>query len=354
MAELDQITELTIRRPDDWHVHLRDGDMLEAVLPHTSRQFGRAIIMPNLAEPVTTAEQAAAYRRHILQALPDDAVSSGFLPLMTCYLTDDADADAMAEAYADGVFAAAKLYPAHATTNSAHGVTDVSKIHPVLEKMQETGMPLLIHGEVNDPSVDIFDRELVFIKKVLRPLLMMFPGLRVVLEHITTKQAVEFVRAMDGKVGATITAHHLMINRNAIFQGGIRPHYYCLPIAKREEHRLALRDAATSGEGCFFLGTDTAPHPIGDKETDCGCAGIFTALSAVELYAQVFDEENALDKLESFASLNGPAFYGLEPNERTITLSRQDWTVPDALHIGDGRSIRPFKAGEVLNWKCSG
>jgi dihydroorotase len=348
MAEM---TEITITKPDDWHVHFRDGEMLKAVAPWTARQFGRAIIMPNLPDPVTTAAQAADYRRRILQALPDSAIDAGFLPLMTSYLTDQTDPDDLAQGYVDGVFTAAKLYPANATTNSAHGVSDVSKIHPVLEKMQEIGMPLLIHGEVVDHSVDVFDREEVFIKKVLRPLLTMFPALRVVLEHITTKQAVEFVRAMNGRLAATITAHHLIINRTDIFKGGIRPHLYCLPIAKREEHRLALREAATSGEASFFLGTDTAPHPVGDKETDCGCAGIFTGMNAMELYAQVFEEEDALDKLEAFASLNGPAFYGLEPNSGALTLKREDWTVPESLDVGDGRAVRPFMAGEVLHWR---
>ncbi len=347
------MTDLTIIKPDDWHVHLRDGEMLKAVAPWTAGQFGRAIIMPNLPDPVTTAAQAADYRRRILQALPDSAIDAGFLPLMTIYLTDRTDPEDLAQGYVDGVFTAAKLYPANATTNSAHGVSDVSKIYPVLEKMQEIGMPLLIHGEVVDHSVDVFDREEVFIKKVLRLLLTMFPTLRVVLEHITTKQAVEFVRSMNGRLAATITAHHLIINRTDIFKGGIRPHLYCLPIAKREEHRLALRDAATSGEASFFLGTDTAPHPIGDKETDCGCAGIFTGMNAMELYTQVFEEENALDKLEAFASLNGPAFYGLEPNSGTLTLKREDWTVPESLDVGDGRAVRPFMAGEVLHWRAS-
>ena len=345
------MAEITIRKPDDWHVHLRDGVMLETVLPFTARQFGRAIIMPNLSPPVTTPAHAADYRRRILQALPDEAAAAGFLPLMTAYLTDETQAEELAEGYVDGVFAAAKMYPANATTNSAHGVTDMSKLEPVIHKMEEIGMPLLIHGEVTDPDIDIFDREAVFIRRVLRPLINMFPGLKVVLEHITTSQAVDFVRSMEGKVGATITAHHLIINRNALFQGGLRPHHYCLPVVKREEHRLALREAATSGETYFFLGTDTAPHPVGDKEMDCGCAGIFTALSALELYAQVFDEEDALDKLEGFASLHGPVFYGLDANEGSVTLTKEDWTVPERVDIPDGREIRPFQAGETLRWK---
>ena len=344
-------TELTIRRPDDWHVHLRDGAMLEAVLPFTARQFGRAIVMPNLDPPVTTAAMAADYRRRILQVLPDEEVERGFLPLMTCYLTDETDPTDVATGYVDGVFAAVKLYPAGATTNSARGVTDIAHVRPVLEKMQEIGMPLLIHGEVVDPGVDVFDREAVFLERVLAPLLSHFPGLRVVLEHATTEEAVEFVRAHSSDVTATITAHHLIIDRNWLFQGGIRPHHYCLPIAKRARHRTALRRAATSGEACFFLGTDTAPHVVGDKETDCGCAGIFTAPAALECYAKVFGEEGALDKLEAFASLNGPAFYGLEPNERTETLMREDWTVPASVAIAGGGEVRPFLAGETLGWK---
>jgi len=345
------MTTLTIRKPDDWHVHLRDGAMLETVLPYTARQFGRAIVMPNLTPPVTTPELAAEYRRRILQALPDDDAAAGFIPLMTAYLTDETNADQLAEGFLDGVFTAAKLYPANATTNSAHGVTDVGKLEPVFRKMSEIGMPLLIHGEVTDPDVDVFDREEIFIERILRPLISKLPDLKVVLEHITTRQAVDFVRSMNGKVGATITAHHLVINRNALFQGGLRPHHYCLPVAKREEHRLALREAATSGEASFFLGTDTAPHPVGDKEMDCGCAGIFTALSALEVYAQVFDEEDALDKLECFASLHGPAFYGLDVNEGSVTLVKEDWTIPDRVDIPDGPEIRPFQAGETVRWK---
>ena len=343
--------DVTLRQPDDWHVHLRDGSVLEAVLPYTARQFARAIIMPNLSTPVTTPYQAASYRRRILQALPEDASTARFMPLMTAYLTDEIQVGDLVEGFQDGVFHAAKLYPANATTNSSQGVTDIKKLAPVFRKMQEIGMPLLIHGEVTNPDVDIFDREAIFIRDVLKPLINEFSGLRVVLEHITTQQSVDFIRSMEGRVGATITAHHLIINRNAMFQGGLRPHHYCLPVAKREEHRLALREAATSGHPAFFLGTDTAPHPVGAKEMDCGCAGIFSALSALELYAQVFEEENALDKLEGFASLHGPAFYGLKANEGLVTLVKQDWQVPEHLDISDGQQIRPFQAGKTLRWK---
>jgi len=270
---------------------------------------------------------------------------------MTCYLTDQADARALEEGFMDGVFTAAKLYPANATTNSAHGVTDLAKIEPVLAKMQSIGMPLLVHGEVTDPGVDIFDREAVFIETVLAPLLEKFPGLRVVMEHITTREAVDYVRSRNDNLGATITAHHLVINRGDIFKGGIRPHNYCLPIAKREEHRLALRDAATSGEASFFLGTDTAPHTISTKEAECGCAGIFSAPAALEIYAQVFDEEDALDNLEKFASLNGAAFYRLEPNEERVTLVRENWTLPAEIKAGNGETVKPFLATEILDWK---
>ena len=345
------MTEITIRRPDDWHVHLRDEAMLEAVLPFTARQFGRAIIMPNLATPVTTAALAADYRRRILQALPDEKLCENFIPLMTCYLTDDTSAADIEQGYGDGVFAAAKLYPANATTNSAHGVTDIARLEPVFAKMQEMGMPLLLHGEVTDPAVDIFDREAVYIESVLEPLIEEFPTLKIVMEHITTKDAVDFVRARKTNMAATITVHHLMISRNDLFEGGIRPHRYCLPIVKREEHRLALRDAAISGEPCFFLGTDTAPHPIDDKEAACGCAGIFTAPNALELYTQVFDEENALDKLEGFASLHGPAFYGMDENEGSVTLVKENWQAPVTIAVPNGGSVRPFRAGQTLAWK---
>jgi dihydroorotase len=338
---------ITIRRPDDWHVHLRDGAMMAAVLPYTAGQFARAIVMPNLVPPVTTIEAALAYRQRIMAALPS---GSDFTPLMTAYLTDGADLNEIQRGHREGVFTAVKLYPAHATTNSAHGVTDLGRVMPVLERMEEIGMPLLVHGEATDPAVDVFDREAVFIDTVLDPLRRRLPELRIVLEHITTEEAARYVEDGGPNLAATITAHHLMINRNAIFQGGIRPHLYCLPIAKREKHRLALRRAATSGNQKFFLGTDTAPHAIPTKETACGCAGIFTAASAVELYAEVFDDEGALDKFEAFASLNGSAFYHLPINETRMTLRREPCAVPD--HIGEGDlAVAPFRAGETLRWK---
>ena len=296
---------LTIRRPDDWHVHLRDGAVLAAVLPYTAAQFSRAIVMPNLSPPVTTVAAAEAYRARIIAALP---AGSDFQPLMTCYLTDSADADEIVRGFESGVFTACKLYPAHATTNSAHGVTDVRNITAVLEAMQRIGMPLLVHGEVTDRDVDVFDREAVFIDRIFAPLLRDFPVLKSVFEHITTKEAADFVVASPATLAATITPQHLHINRNAMFDGGIRPHAYCLPVAKREVHRMALRAAATSGSPKFFLGTDSAPHTVGAKESACGCAGIFNAPFAIESYAAVFDEENALDQLEGFASLHGPRF----------------------------------------------
>ncbi len=339
---------LSLTRPDDWHTHLRDGAMLGAVAPFTAQRFARAIIMPNLDPPVTGRAAALAYRERILEVLGDNP--SGFQPLMTCYLTDRTDGGDLISGFREGIFAAAKLYPAGATTNSAAGVTDMAGLAPVLGAMQEAGMPLLMHGEVTDPAVDIFDREAVFIERVLEPLLADFPGLKVVFEHITTEQAAEFVAAHKGPLGATITAHHLIINRNAIFQGGIRPHMYCLPVAKRERHRLALRRAATSGQDCFFLGTDSAPHTQSAKEQDCGCAGIFTAPAGIELYAQVFEEVGVLDRLEAFASLNGPKFYGLAPNQTSITLERKEWPVPERVALGDSETIQPFMAGETLGW----
>jgi dihydroorotase len=340
---------IAIRRPDDWHVHFRDGAMLRTVLPLTARQFARAIVMPNLVPPVADVAAARAYRERILTALPE---SADFTPLMTCYLTDATDPGEVARGHAEGVFTAVKLYPAHATTHSAHGVTDTDRVMPVLERMTTIGMPLLIHGEVTDPEIDIFDREAVFIERVLDPLRRRLPELRVVLEHVTTEEAVAYVESGGPNLAATITAHHLIINRNAIFQGGIRPHLYCLPIAKREKHRRALRRAAISGKPAFFLGTDSAPHAIPTKETACGCAGIFTAASALELYAEVFEEEGALDRIEAFASLNGPAFYRLPANERHITLRREPWTVPDM--IGEGElAVAPFRAGETLRWRLA-
>jgi len=341
---------LTLRRPDDWHVHLRDGAMLRAVLSLTARQFARAIVMPNLVPPVTTVADARAYRGRIIAALPDGAE---FTPLMTCYLTDTSEAEEVARGYEEGVFAAVKLYPAHATTHSAHGVTDVARVMPVLERMAIAGMPLLIHGETTDPAIDIFDREAVFIERVLDPLRRRLPELRVVLEHVTTEDAVAYVGGGGANLAATITAHHLIINRNAIFAGGIRPHLYCLPIAKREKHRLALRRAATSGSPVFFLGTDSAPHAVPTKETACGCAGIFTAPAALELYAEVFEEEGALDRLEAFASLNGPAFYQVPVNEGRVTLRRENWTVPERIGDGDG-AVTPFRAGERVRWRLAG
>ena len=341
------VTSLTIKRPDDWHVHFRDGEMLAAVAPYTARQFARAIVMPNLMPPITTVEAAAAYKARILKVIDRE---TDFSPLMTCYLTDEANGDEITAGYRDGVFAAVKLYPANATTNSAAGVTKISNITSVLENMQETGMPLLIHGEVTDPEIDIFDREAVFIDRVLIPLLADFPELKVVMEHITTNDAVDFVRDNSSQLGATITAHHLVLNRSHLFEGGIRPHRYCLPVAKRERHRLALREAATSGEARFFLGSDSAPHTVSTKETACGCAGVFTAPTALEIYVQVFDEENALDQFENFASLNGPKFYGLPLNEGTITLTKKINTVEDKIAICDGETLHPFRGGSPVLW----
>ncbi len=340
---------ITIRRPDDWHVHLRDGDMLAAVAPLTAKQFKRAIVMPNLVPPVTTVKAAVDYRARILAALPGD---TSFEPLMTCYLTDSAEPDEIAAGFEENVFTAVKLYPANATTNSDAGVTEIRNVYGVLERMEKIGMPLLLHGETtvhNGEEVDVFDREKLFIDRTLAPLIEDFPGLKIVFEHITTRSAAVFVAEAPATVAATVTPHHLIINRNAIFRGGIRPHMYCLPIAKRERDRLALRKAVTSGNAKFFLGTDTAPHPVYAKESACGCAGIFTAASALELYAEVFDEEGALNKFEAFASLNGPAFYGLPVNEETITLVQGETIVPEAVSAG-GETVKPFRAGETLAW----
>lgn len=340
--------EITITRPDDWHVHLRDGQMLKDVVNYTAKQFHRAIVMPNLKPPITTVDAAMAYRNRIREAVDP---TLDFQPLMTAYLTDDIDPAEITRGFESGAWTAAKMYPANATTNSSSGVTDVRNIEAVLARMEEIDMPLLIHGEVTDHTVDIFDREAVFIETILKPLIERHPDLRVVLEHITTRQAVDFVRAAGPKVAATITAHHLMINRTDLFRGGIRPHLYCLPIAKREEHRLALREAATSGDTAFFLGTDTAPHKVTDKESDCGCAGIFSAPVAIESYAQVFAEEQALDQLEGFASTHGPAFYRLPRNSSTLTLRAEEWSPPLSIRLNDGDSIRPFCAGDTLHWK---
>lgn len=342
---------LTIRRPDDWHVHLRDGAMLKGVAHHTARQFARAIVMPNLSPPVTTSAAGAAYRERILAALPE---GMAFEPLITCYLTDNLDPEEIARGHGEGVFTAAKLYPAHATTGSAHGVTDIANIYSVLERMQAIDMPLLIHGEVTDHEVDIFDREAVFIERILTKVVRDFPQLRIVFEHITTKDAVDFVRDSGPNIAATITPQHLHINRNAMFAGGIRPHAYCLPVAKREFHRLALREAAVSGNPKYFLGTDSAPHSLSAKESACGCAGIFNAPFALESYALVFEEEEgALDRLEGFASIHGPNFYKLPLNEGTVTLRKMATPVPESLDC-EGTPVSPFHAGEEIGWRFEG
>ncbi|MBI4742152.1 MAG: dihydroorotase [Betaproteobacteria bacterium] len=342
---------LTITRPDDWHLHLRDGEALAAVLPHSARQFARAIAMPNLRPPVTTVAAAADYRARILAAVPAGAV---FEPLMTLYLTDNTPADEIRRAAQSGFVHAVKLYPAGATTNSDAGVTDLGKCGAVLSEMARLGMPLLVHGEATDPAIDVFDREKAFIERVLSPLLARHPSLRVVFEHITTAEAAEFVAGSGPGVAATITAHHLLYNRNALFVGGLRPHNYCLPVLKRETHRLALVRAATSGSGKFFLGTDSAPHARGAKEAACGCAGCYTAFSALELYAEVFEAAGALDKLEAFASFHGPDFYRLPRNTGTVTLERQEWTLPSAFGYLGGDTLVPLRAGEVVRWKMLG
>lgn len=341
---------LTIRRPDDWHLHFRDGEIMRDVVPYTARQFARAIVMPNLTPPVTTTALAEAYRARIRAAVPQGV---RFEPLMTCYLTDDTDPDDLARGAEAGVFTAAKLYPAHATTNSAAGVTNVEKIHPVLERMEAEDIVLCIHGEVTDHSVDVFDREKVFIERHLRAILAAFPKLRIVFEHITTADAVDFVLGAGPQVAATITPQHLHINRNAMLVGGIQPHNYCLPVAKREEHRLALRKAATSGNPKFFLGTDSAPHLRKAKEAACGCAGIFGAPFALESYVTVFAEEGALERFEGFAALHGPAFYRLPVNEETITLAREETDVPEVLTVA-GEEIVPWHAGQRLGWRLVG
>jgi len=341
--------QLTIIQPDDWHLHVRDGDVLKTVMPYTARTFARAIIMPNLKNPVTTAARARTYRDEIMAAVPSGVK---FKPLMTCYLTDDTDASDVGQGFKAGDFTAAKLYPAGATTNSENGVTDMNKITPVLRVMERIGMPLLVHGEVTDENIDIFDREAVFIERILTPMMNDFPALKIVFEHITTKDAVDFVVGENNNLAATVTPHHLMINRNALFKGGLNPHMYCLPVVKRERHRLALRDIVTSGHKRFFLGTDSAPHMVSAKETSCGCAGIFSAFSALELYAQVFGEENALKNLEAFASLNGPRFYGLPINEACVTLASAPYPIPGVIDVGDDQ-IQPFMAEETLNWSVT-
>ncbi len=339
---------ITICRPDDWHLHLRDGAMLEAVAPESARHFGRAIIMPNLVPPVVTGMQAVAYRDRILAALPD---GSRFEPLMTLYLTEDTDPADVTRAHADGSIAAVKLYPAGATTNSASGVRDFDRVRPVLEAMAEAGVPLCVHGEVVDADIDIFDREAVFIDRVLDPLRRATPGLRVVMEHITTRQGVDYARDGGPDLGATITTHHLVINRNAILAGGIKPHYYCLPVAKREEHRLALRAAATSGAASFFLGTDSAPHTDPLKEQACGCAGCFTATNTLSILAEVFEQEAALDRLEAFASRNGPAFYRLPVNDDTVTLEKgAPVAYPAKIETGEG-PVTVFDPMMPLHWR---
>ncbi len=340
---------LTIREPDDWHLHLRDDAMLALAADITARQFARAIVMPNLLPPVTTVAAAEAYRDRILAALPQ---GRRFTPLMTAYLTDEIDPDEIETGFEKDVFTACKLYPAGATTNSASGVTDVARIYRVLERMEKIGMPLLVHGEVVSPDIDIFDREAVFLETVLTPVLRDFPALKVVLEHITTADSVQFVQDAGPTLAATITAHHLRIDRNALFEGGLRPHAYCLPVAKRRRHRTALRQAAISGNPKFFLGTDSAPHLKHDKESACGCAGIFSAPVALESYTLTFDEEGALDRLEAFASEFGPRFYGLPLNEGTITLHRESQTVPEIVTQGD-LAVVPFHAGETLGWRAA-
>ncbi|MSQ55104.1 MAG: dihydroorotase [Betaproteobacteria bacterium] len=339
--------KITIARPDDWHLHLRDGVALEAVLPDTARCFGRAIVMPNLRPAIRTTQQALHYRDRILGALPED---SAFEPLMTLYLTDDTPPEEIARARLSGRVMGVKLYPAGATTNSDEGVTRISRCFHTLERMEELGMPLLVHGEVTDPAIDVFDREKAFIEDVLGPLVARFTQLKVVFEHITTRDAVQYVEVTGANVGATITPHHLLMNRNALFQGGIRPHHYCLPVLKREEHREALVEAAISGNPKFFLGTDSAPHAQHTKEAACGCAGVYNAHAAIELYAVAFEEAGALDKLEGFASEHGAAFYGLPRNSGQITLVREPWQVPESLAYGE-HALVPLRAGETIPWK---
>ncbi|MEB8536203.1 dihydroorotase [Acidithiobacillus ferriphilus] len=341
------VKRLTLIRPDDWHLHLRDGAMMAAVLPDTARRFARAIVMPNLQPPITTVDLAHAYRDRILAALPADM---RFDPLMTLYLTDNMPVSEIAKAKNSGFVQAVKYYPAGATTHSEHGVTDLKRAYSVLVAMEKQDLPLLMHGEVIDPSVDVFDREAVFIDRHLMPLTRDFPGLRMVLEHITTRAAVEFVRQAPNTVAATITAHHLLLNRNALFEGGLQAHHYCLPLLKRETQRAALVAAATSGNPKFFLGTDSAPHPRQAKESACGCAGIYTAHAAIELYAEIFERAGALDRLEAFASFHGPDFYRLPRNRDTLTLEQQSWTVPEELHFGKD-TVVPLRAGEMITWR---
>jgi dihydroorotase len=349
-STVDSVDSVTLARPDDWHLHVRDGAVLAAVLPHTARQFGRAIIMPNLRPPVTTTDMAAAYRGRILAALPKDGPGARFEPLMTLYLTDNTPPDEIRRARESGFVHGVKLYPAGATTNSDAGVTSIAKCAKTLEAMQKHDLPLLVHGEVTDPAIDMFDREKVFIDRVMTPLRRDFPALKVVFEHITTKDAADYVRDAGGPTGATLTAHHLLYNRNALFVGGIRPHYYCLPVLKRETHRVALLAAATSGNPRFFLGTDSAPHAKGLKEHACGCAGCYTALHALELYTQAFDQAGALDRLEGFASFHGADFYGLPRSKESVTLRREPWTLPAEFMAGDDEIV-PLGGGEAIGWR---
>ncbi|MBK1690924.1 dihydroorotase [Ectothiorhodospira mobilis] len=339
--------ELHIRRPDDWHLHVRDGDGLKCAVPHSARRFARAVIMPNLKPPVVNVAQAAAYRDRILAAVPEGVA---FDPLMTIYLTDDTTPDDIRAVAESGFMLGAKLYPAGATTHSDAGVTDIRHIDAVLQAMQDLGVPLMVHGEVTGPEVDLFDREARFIEQVLTPLVERFPALKVVLEHVTTAEAVAFVRQAPETVAATVTPQHILMNRNALFQGGMRPHHFCLPVLKREEHRAAILETLAEGHPRFFLGTDSAPHPRGAKESACGCAGIYSAPAAIELYAEAFEQAGALDRLEAFASENGPRFHGLPPNEDYITLRRQPWTVPEALPFGED-TVVPLRAGEELAWR---
>lgn len=345
----DTTNKLTFTCPDDWHLHLRDGNAMRSVLSDTARRFARAIIMPNLKPPVVTTAQAVAYRARILSALPQ-ALAGRFDPLMTLYLTDSTTPEEITRAKESGFVQAIKLYPAGATTHSDAGVTDITRCEAALKQMEKLDMPLLVHGEVTDPVVDIFDREKIFIDRVMIPLLQRFPGLRVVFEHITTRDAVEFVQSASNRVAATITPHHLMLNRNALFTGGLHPHHYCLPVLKREIHRQALVQAATSGHSRFFLGTDSAPHPLQDKESACGCAGIYSAHAAIEFYAEVFEQADSLDRLEAFASFHGPDFYHLPRNTRQISLIKESWQVPEQIEFGEDKLI-PLRAGGQIGWK---
>jgi len=342
--------KFSITRPDDWHLHLRDHAALATAVPHSARCFRRAIVMPNLNPPVTTVAAAGEYRGRILASAP---AGSGFEPLMTLYLTDDLPPAEIDRAAAEPWLAAVKYYPAGATTNSESGVTAIEKTYPTLERMQELGVPLLMHGEVNRAEVDVFDREAVFVDEVLEPLIKRFPALPMVLEHITTRESAEFVTDADARIGATITVHHLLYHRSHMLAGGIRPHLYCLPVLKRDIHRDALRAAATGGNPRFFLGTDSAPHPVAEKESACGCAGVYTAPAAIELYAEVFEEENALDRLEAFAAFHGPDFYGMERNAASIKLVRKNWEVPRRYDFGN-EAVMPIRAGEAVRWKLAG